>query len=92
MINLLALLVERSRPLTLKQIRRELGNQYSEQDEAARAAFERDKSELRKMGIPIEMVTLGGDQAGGAKRARTRDRHGAHGGARRRRCPVEVGW
>ncbi|MEY3111002.1 MAG: putative proteasome accessory factor, partial [Actinomycetota bacterium] len=64
MINLLALLVERSRPLTLKQIRRELGNQYSEQDEAARAAFERDKSELRKMGIPIEMVTLGGDQAG----------------------------
>ena len=33
MINLLALLVERSRPLTLKQIRRELGNQYSEQDE-----------------------------------------------------------
>lgn len=64
MINLLALLVERSRPLTLKQIRRELGNQYSEQDEAARAAFERDKSELRRMGIPIEMVTLGGDQAG----------------------------
>jgi len=64
MINLLALLVERSRPLTLKQIRRELGNQYSDQDEAARAAFERDKSELRKMGIPIEMVTLGGDQAG----------------------------
>ena len=64
MINLLALLVERSRPLTLKQIRRELGNQYSDQDEAARAAFERDKAELRKMGIPIEMVTLGGDQAG----------------------------
>lgn len=64
MINLLALLVERSRPLTLKQIRRELGNQYSGQDEAARAAFERDKAELRKMGIPIEMVTLGGDQAG----------------------------
>jgi proteasome accessory factor B len=64
MINLLALLVERSRPLTLKQIRLELGSQYSDQDEAARAAFERDKSELRRMGIPIEMVTLGGDQAG----------------------------
>jgi len=64
MINLLALLVQRSQPLTLRQIRNELGSQYPESDVAARAAFERDKAELREMGIPIEMVTLGGDRAG----------------------------
>lgn len=64
MINLLALLVQRSQPLTLRQIRHELGTQYPESDVAARAAFERDKAELRDMGIPIEMVTLGGDRAG----------------------------
>lgn len=64
MINLLALLVQRSQPLTLRQIRHELGSQYPETDVAARAAFERDKAELRDMGIPIEMVTLGGDHAG----------------------------
>lgn len=64
MLNLLALLVQRSQPLTLRQIRNELGTQYPESDVAARAAFERDKAELREMGIPIEMVTLGGDHAG----------------------------
>ena len=64
MMNLLALLVQRSQPLTLKQIRQELGNQYSESDTAARAAFERDKNDLRQIGIPIEMITLGCDAAG----------------------------
>ena len=64
MINLLALLVQRSSPLTLKQIRQELAGQYPESDTAARAAFERDKGDLRDLGIPVEMVTLGGDQAG----------------------------
>lgn len=64
MINLLALLVQRTQPLTLRQIRNELGAQYPPGDVAARAAFERDKKELREMGIPIEMVTLGGDTAG----------------------------
>lgn len=64
MLNLLALLVDRSQPVTLKQIRAELAGQYSDKDEAARAQFERDKAELRNMGIPIDMVTLGGAQAG----------------------------
>ena len=64
MINLLALLVQRAQPLTLKQIRQELVNQYPPGDSAARAAFERDKSLLRALGIPMEMVTLGGDSAG----------------------------
>lgn len=64
MLNLLALLVDRTQPVTLKHIRAELVGQYSDKDEAARAQFERDKAELRKMGIPIDMVTLGGAQAG----------------------------
>lgn len=64
MLNLLALLSVRSQPLTLKQIRQELTGQYSDQNEAARAQFERDKSELRELGIPIDMVVLGGEQAG----------------------------
>ena len=48
----------------MRQIRNDLGSQYPESDVAARAAFERDKAELRDMGIPIEMITLGGDRAG----------------------------
>ena len=64
MINLLALLVQRTKPMTLKQIRQELVGQYPESDTAARAAFERDKGDLRALGIPIELITLGGDQAG----------------------------
>ncbi len=64
MLNLLALLSARAQPITLKQIRAELLNQYSADPDAARAQFERDKSDLRKLGIPIDMVTLGGAQAG----------------------------
>jgi len=66
MLNLLALLVDRTQPLTLRQIRHELRAQYPDGDEAARAAFERDKAALREMGIPFEMKTLGGDAAGEA--------------------------
>jgi proteasome accessory factor B len=64
MLNLLALLVARSTPLTLKQIRHELGDHYPLNDSAARASFERDKAELRKLGIPVDLVTLGGAEAG----------------------------
>ena len=64
MLNLLALLVASSQPLTLRRIRHQLAGQYPEGDSAARASFERDKGELRKLGVPIEMVTLGGDEAG----------------------------
>lgn len=64
MLNLLALLSVRSQPLTLKQIRQELVGQYSDENDAARAQFERDKGDLRDLGIPIDMVVLGGEQAG----------------------------
>ena len=64
LLNLLALLTHRSRPLTLKEIRRELTDCYPGSDQAARAKFERDKSVLRKLGVPIQSVVLGGDHAG----------------------------
>lgn len=64
MLNLLALLSVRPQPLTLKQIRQELVGQYSDENDAARAQFERDKGDLRDLGIPIDMVVLGGEQAG----------------------------
>ncbi len=64
MLNLLALLSARTQPITLKQIRAELHNQYSDDNNAARAQFERDKSDLRALGIPIEGTVLGGAQAG----------------------------
>lgn len=62
--NLLALLLETRVPLSLVQIADELAGQYPDAESARRAAFERDKAMLRAEGVPIEMVTLTGDQAG----------------------------
>lgn len=62
--NLLTLLLERRTPLTLRQIVDDLHGQYPSGPEAMRAAFERDKALLRDIGVPIETVVLGGDQAG----------------------------
>jgi proteasome accessory factor B len=62
--NLLALLLETRTPLTLVEIADALRGQYPDGDTARRAAFERDKAMLRSEGVPIEMVVLGGDQAG----------------------------
>lgn len=65
-LNLLAFLTETSTYLTQAQIRAAMGpSQYADGD-AGRATFERDKSVLRDMGIPIEMITLQGNQAGEA--------------------------
>jgi predicted DNA-binding transcriptional regulator YafY len=62
--NLLALLLETSRPLTFAEIGAELAGQYPPGASAARGAFERDKAVLRELGVPIEQTVLGGDQAG----------------------------
>jgi predicted DNA-binding transcriptional regulator YafY len=65
-LNLLAFLTETSTYLTQAQIRAAMGpSQYADGD-AGRATFERDKGLLRDMGIPIEMITLQGNQAGEA--------------------------
>jgi proteasome accessory factor B len=57
LINLLALLLEASRPLTFDDIRRTLPEAYEQDDKAsAKRQFERDKDTLRQVGIPIEVV------------------------------------
>lgn len=62
--NLLTLLLSARRHVTFEEIRHELRGQYPEGKEAARAAFERDKAVLRDEGVPIDQVTLAGQQAG----------------------------
>ena len=64
MLNLVALLTESNRPLTLEDIGNYMERQYPEKAEARRTAFERDKKSLRKLGVPITMQVLGGNDAG----------------------------
>ncbi len=52
--NLLALLLETTRPLSMVEIAGELDGQYPDDERNLRAAFERDKSALRDLGVPIE--------------------------------------
>lgn len=73
--NLVALLLETSRPLTLVQIAGELHGHYAEKESNRRAAFERDKAALREIGVPIESVVLSGDQAGATAYWIDRDRY-----------------
>ncbi|HUS42575.1 MAG TPA: WYL domain-containing protein [Ilumatobacteraceae bacterium] len=68
--NLLALLLETVEPVSLVQIASELGGQYPDNDKARRAAFERDKSALRDIGVPIETEILGGGPLAGQTRYR----------------------
>ena len=62
--NLVALLLETRRPLTLEEITHELRGQYPVRDPARRTAFERDKRQLRDEGVPLEQTVLSGDRAG----------------------------
>ncbi len=73
--NLLALLLETSRPLTLVEITGELEGQYPDKESTRRAAFERDKSVLREIGVPIETTVLTGHQAGASAYWIDRDRY-----------------
>ncbi len=66
--NLLALLLETSEPLSLVQIASELDGQYPENERSRRAAFERDKSGLRQIGVPIETEVVGGGPYAGQTR------------------------
>ncbi|MEP7204418.1 MAG: WYL domain-containing protein [Ilumatobacteraceae bacterium] len=62
--NLLALLLETRVPLTLDDIVHQLRGQYPPGPTALRGAFERDKSLLRNVGVPIETEVLAGTRAG----------------------------
>lgn len=54
LINLIAALLETARPMTAEQIKRGIAGYEQGNHEAFRRAFERDKKDLRDMGIPIE--------------------------------------
>jgi proteasome accessory factor B len=63
--NLLALLLETPEPLSLVQIVAELDGQYGDSERSRRTTFERDKSALRDIGVPIETeYVTGGPYAG----------------------------
>jgi proteasome accessory factor B len=55
LVNLIALLLDTRRPLTTDEIRRKIPG-YGDSDVAFKRMFERDKEELREIGIPLERV------------------------------------
>ncbi|MGQ9474965.1 MAG: helix-turn-helix transcriptional regulator [Actinomycetota bacterium] len=58
LMNLIALLLETRRPVTLEQIRNSIPGYQQESAASFKRMFERDKSELREMGIPIRVEPL----------------------------------
>jgi proteasome accessory factor C len=61
MTNLVLVLLEASRPLSLREIASVVVG-YPQGKEASRQAFERDKRALRALGIPISVEPLAGDE------------------------------
>lgn len=59
LLNLTALLLDAARPLTAEQIREQLDG-YPRDRASFRRAFERDKDELRSMGIPLRVEKVPG--------------------------------
>jgi proteasome accessory factor B len=59
LLNLTALLLETPRPLAAQEIRERLGA-YPDETDAFRRAFERDKEDLRAMGVPLEVQDVPG--------------------------------
>ncbi|MDQ4064960.1 MAG: WYL domain-containing protein [Actinomycetota bacterium] len=63
LINLIAALLDSPAPMTAEQIRTQIAGYDNPNEEAFRRAFERDKADLKAIGIPIELVE---DPWGGA--------------------------
>jgi proteasome accessory factor B len=59
LLNLTALLLATTRPLSAQDIRERLGV-YPDETDAFRRAFERDKDDLRAMGVPLEIEPVPG--------------------------------
>jgi proteasome accessory factor B len=59
LLKLTALLLETPRPLAASEIRERLG-MYPEDGDAFRRSFERDKVDLREMGVPIDVADVPG--------------------------------
>ena len=61
MTNLVLVLLETSRPLSLREIASSVVG-YPAGKEASRQAFERDKRALRELGIPVSVEPLAGEE------------------------------
>ncbi len=59
MMNLLAALLDAERPISAEQIQQRVAG-YASEKEAFRRTFERDKDELRSLGVPIRVGTIPG--------------------------------
>ncbi|MFN2556376.1 MAG: helix-turn-helix transcriptional regulator [Nitriliruptorales bacterium] len=58
LINLTVALLEARRPLTLAEIRRKVPGYRQDDPESARRMFERDKDDLRRLGVPVRTKAL----------------------------------
>ena len=57
-LNVLIFLLESPRPVTAEDIRQTVPGYSADSDEAFHRMFERDKSVLRDLGVPLELVAL----------------------------------
>jgi len=60
LLNLISALLATERPLSRHDIRERIPGAYAENDESFRRAFERDKDELRALGLPISLDRVPG--------------------------------
>lgn len=58
LVNLTVALLEARRPLTLAEIRRKVPGYRQDDPESARRMFERDKDDLRRLGVPLRTAVL----------------------------------
>ena len=58
LVNLTVALLETRRPLTFEDIRRRTRYYQQDDHESARRMFERDKDDLRRLGVPVETRSL----------------------------------
>lgn len=58
LVNLTVALLEARRPLTFEDIRRRTRYYQQDDHESARRMFERDKDDLRRLGVPVETRSL----------------------------------
>ena len=64
LVNLTVALLETRRPLTLAEIRAKVGGYEHASAESGRRMFERDKDDLRRLGVPIETIDMVGHGGG----------------------------
>lgn len=58
LLNLTAALLNASQPLSANELRERMAGAYAADKAAFRRMFERDKADLRAIGVPIEVTTL----------------------------------